>query len=126
MTTWNTKKVESTNLRLHGICMVGGPTQGHRRSRKEISCAPIDNDRHKISRTGNPALFAATQLVSHNYGEKAEGRKIETAWRETELHQTGSTLTPLDFKDFIPGADNPLSKASDGKAVGVEPGAMPR
>ena len=47
-----------------------------------------------------------------------------SAWRETELHQTGSTLTPLDFKDFIPAADNPLGKASDGKAVGLEAGAL--
>lgn len=47
-----------------------------------------------------------------------------SAWRETELHLTGSTLTPLDFKDFIPAADNPLSKASDGMAVGLEPGAL--
>ena len=51
-------------------------------------------------------------------------RKIETAWRETELYQTGSTLTPLDFKDFIPAADNPLSKASDGKVVGLEAGVV--
>jgi hypothetical protein len=51
-------------------------------------------------------------------------RKIDTAWRETELHQTGSTLTPLDFKDFIPAADNPLSKASDGKVVGLEAGVV--
>ena len=43
-----------------------------------------------------------------------------SAWGETELHQTGSTLTPLNFKDFIPAADNPLSKASDGKPVGLE------
>lgn len=53
-----------------------------------------------------------------------EWRKIESAWRETELHQTGSTLTPLDFKDFITATENPLSKASDGKAVGLEPGAL--
>ena len=53
-----------------------------------------------------------------------EWRKIETAWRETELHLTGSTLAPLDFKDFIPTTQNPLSEASDGKAVGLEPGAV--
>ncbi len=47
-----------------------------------------------------------------------------SAWRETELHQTGSTLTPLDFKDFIPAAENPLSKASDGKPMGLEPGSL--
>lgn len=76
------------------------------------------------SRTGNPAIPAAPQLVPRNDGENPEWRKIETAWRETELHQTGSTLTPLDFKDFIPAAENPLSKASDGKPVGLEAGAV--
>ncbi len=55
-----------------------------------------------------------------------EWRKIETAWRETELHPTGSTLTPLHFEDFIPAAENHLSKASDGKPVGLEPGRVPR
>jgi len=49
-----------------------------------------------------------------------EWRKIETAWRETELHQTGSNLAPLHFGDFIPAVDNPLSKASDGKPVGLK------
>lgn len=77
----------------------------------------------KIGR-GNPSIPAALQLVPRNDGESPEWRKIETAWRETELHQTGSTLTALDFKDFIPAADNPLSKASDGKQVGLEPGAL--
>jgi hypothetical protein len=65
-----------------------------------------------VSITGNKTVSAP------------EWRKIETAWRETELHQTGSTLTPLDFKDFIPAAENPLSKASDGKPVGLETGAL--
>jgi hypothetical protein len=46
------------------------------------------------------------------------------ARRETKLHQTGSTLTPLDFKDFIPAAENPLGKASDGKPVGLAPGMV--
>jgi parallel beta-helix repeat protein len=78
----------------------------------------------QTSRTGNPSIPAAPQLVPRNDGENPEWRKIETAWRETELHQTGSTLTPLDFDDFIPAADNPLSKASDGKPVGLEPGAV--
>lgn len=76
----------------------------------------------QTSRTGNPSIPAAPQLVPRNDGENPEWRKIETAWRETELHQTGSTLTPLDFKDFIPAAENPLSKATDGKPVGLEPG----
>jgi hypothetical protein len=53
-------------------------------------------------------------------------RKIETAWRETELHQTGRTLTPRHFEGFIPAADKPLSKASDGKPVGLELGRVPR
>ena len=78
----------------------------------------------QTSRTGNPAIPAAPQLVPRNDGENPEWRKIETAWRETELHQTGSTLTTLDFKDFIPAADNPLGNASDGKVVGLEPGAV--
>jgi hypothetical protein len=73
------------------------------------------------SRTGNPAIPAASQLVPRNDGENPEWRKIEAAWRETELHQTGSTFTPLDFEDFIPAAANPLSKAADGKPVGLEP-----
>jgi hypothetical protein len=76
------------------------------------------------TRIGNPALPAAPQLVPRNDGENPEWRKIETAWRETELHQTGATLAPLDFADFIPAADNPLSKASDGKPVGLEPGEV--
>ncbi|MFM7606555.1 MAG: fibronectin type III domain-containing protein [Prosthecobacter sp.] len=78
----------------------------------------------QTSRTGNPSIPAAPQLVPRNDGENPEWRKIETAWRETELHQTGSTLTTLDFKDFIPAADNPLGNASDGKVVGLEPGAV--
>ena len=78
----------------------------------------------QTSRTGNPALPAAPQLAPRNDGENPEWRKIESAWRETELHQTGSTLAPLDFNDFIHAAENPLSKASDGKAVGLEPGAV--
>jgi hypothetical protein len=49
-----------------------------------------------------------------------------SAWRETELHQTGSTLAPLDLKDFIPAAENPLSQAIDGKVVGLEPGVVAR
>lgn len=65
-----------------------------------------------MSKTGNQTATAP------------EWRKIETAWRETELHQTGSTLAPLDFKDFISAADNPLSKASDGRAVGLEAGVV--
>jgi parallel beta-helix repeat protein len=73
------------------------------------------------TRTGNPALPAAAQLVPRNDGENPEWRKIEAAWRETELHQTGATLAPLDFADFIPAAAHPLSKASDGKPVGLEP-----
>lgn len=78
----------------------------------------------QTSRTGNPALPAAPQLAPRNDGENPEWRKIESAWRETELHQTGSTLAPLDFNDFIPAAENPLSKASDGKPVGLEPGSV--
>lgn len=78
------------------------------------------------TRTGNPSIPAASQLVPRNDGENPEWRKIESAWRETELHQTGSTLAPLDFKDFIPAAENPLSKASDGKVVGLEPEAVTR
>ena len=74
----------------------------------------------KYTRTGNPSIPAAPQLVPRNDGENPEWRKIEAAWRETELHQTSSTLTPLHFEDFIPAADNPLSKASDGKPVGLE------
>ena len=76
------------------------------------------------TRTGNPALPAAPQLVPRNDGENPEWRKIESAWRATELHQTGATLAPLDFADFIPAVDNPLSKASDGKPAGLEPGVM--
>ena len=53
-----------------------------------------------------------------------EWRKIETAWRETELHQTSSTFTPLDFADFIATADNPLSKGSHGKPVDLKSGAV--
>lgn len=77
----------------------------------------------QTSRTGNPSIPAAPQLVPRNDGENPEWRKIESAWRETELHQTGTNLAPLDFADVIPAADNPLSKASDGKPVGLESGA---
>jgi hypothetical protein len=78
------------------------------------------------TRTGNPTVPAAPQLVPRNDGENPEWRKIEAAWRETELHQTGTTLAPLDFADFIPAAGNPLSQASDGKPVGLEPGSVAR
>jgi hypothetical protein len=37
---------------------------------------------------------------------------------------SGSTFTPLDFADFIATADNPLSKGSDGKPMGLESGAV--
>jgi parallel beta-helix repeat protein len=74
------------------------------------------------TRTGNPGIPAAPQLVPRNDGENPEWRKIETAWRQNELHQTGNTFSPFDFKDFIPAADNPLSQGSDGKPVGLEPG----
>jgi len=70
----------------------------------------------KIER-GNLAVPAAPQLVPRNDGENPERRKIETAWRQTELHQIDSTFTPLDFADFMPAADKALSKASDGKTV---------
>jgi hypothetical protein len=45
-------------------------------------------------------------------------------WSKVELHREGDTFAPLDFKDFIPAADNPLAKAKDGEAVGLEPGAF--
>ncbi len=76
------------------------------------------------TRTGNPTLPAARQLVPRNDGENPEWRKIEAAWRETELHQNGHTLAPLDFADFIPAAGNPLSNSADGKPVGLEPEAF--
>ncbi len=76
------------------------------------------------SRTGNPALPAAPQLVPGNDSENAGWRKIESDWRATELHQTASSLSPLDFKDFIPAAHNPLSRATDGEPVGLEPEAF--
>jgi parallel beta-helix repeat protein len=78
----------------------------------------------QTSRTGNPSLPAAPQLVPRNDGESPGWRKIESDWRETELHQTGGTLTPLDFKDFIPAAHNPLGKATDGKPVGLDSEAL--
>lgn len=40
-----------------------------------------------------------------------------SAWRETELHQTGSTLAQLHFEDFIPAAETPLSKAGGGEVT---------
>lgn len=120
------KKVGSAKIAFAWNLRGGAQTQGQATTRKEISCAQIDNDRQKISRTGNPALCAAMQLVPRNDGENPEWRKIETAWRETEFHQTGSTLTPLHYEDFISAEKNPLSKASDGKPVGLEPGAVPR
>jgi parallel beta-helix repeat protein len=78
----------------------------------------------QASRTGNPNLPAARQLAPRNDGANPEWRKIEAVWRETELHQTGNTLAPLDFNDFIPAADNPLSKAADGKPVGLKPTSL--
>jgi hypothetical protein len=72
------------------------------------------------SRTGNPGLPAVAQLVPRNDGENPAWRQIESDWRKLELHRDGDTFAPLDFKDFIPAADNPLSKASDGKPVGLE------
>jgi hypothetical protein len=66
------------------------------------------------------------RITDNHTATAPEWQKIETAWRETELHQTGRTLTALNFEDFIPAAENPLSKASDGKPVGLEPGRVPR
>jgi hypothetical protein len=51
---------------------------------------------------------------------------LENAWCQTELHQTGNTFATLNFEDFIPAADNPLGKASDGKPVALEPGVVSR
>jgi hypothetical protein len=66
------------------------------------------------TRTGNPSIPAAPRLVARNDNDERE-------WRTVELHREGNTYAPLDFKDFIPAADNPLSKAADGKPVGLEP-----
>jgi hypothetical protein len=54
------------------------------------------------------------------------GAPLENAWCQTELHQTGNTFATLNFEDFIPAADNPLGKASDGKPVALEPGVVSR
>jgi hypothetical protein len=43
---------------------------------------------------------------------------------EVELHCEGNTYAPLDFKDFIPAAENPLAKAADGKPLGLQPEAL--
>lgn len=47
-------------------------------------------------------------------------------WRKIELHPTSSTFTPLDFKDFIPASDSALTKASELKPGGLEPGTVAR
>ena len=69
------------------------------------------------TRTGNPGIAATARLVPRNDNDERE-------WRTVELHRDGNTYAPLDFKDFVPAAENPLSKASDGKPVGLEPEAL--
>ncbi len=75
---------------------------------------------HPLGKTvsGKQARPEWWQIVDGAWGVLCEKM---SAWRETELHQTGSTLAPLHFEDFIPAAENPLGKASDGKPVGLEP-----
>ena len=76
------------------------------------------------SRTGNPGIAAVPRLVGRNDGNNPKWREIESEWREVEQHLQGGTHAPLDFKDFIPAASNPLAKASDGRPVGLEPEAL--
>ena len=67
--------------------------------------------------TGNPGIPAALRLVPRNDNDERE-------WRTVELHREGNSYAPLDFKDFVPTKGNSLSKASDGKPVGLEPESM--
>jgi hypothetical protein len=69
------------------------------------------------SRTGNPGIPATPRLVPRNDNDERE-------WRKIEMHREGNTFTPLDFKDFIPAADNPLARAADGKPAGLDAAAF--
>ncbi len=71
------------------------------------------------TRTGNPGIAATPRLVPRNDNDESE-------WRKVEMHREGNTFAPLDFKDFIPTADNPLAKAADGKPVGLEASTFTR
>jgi len=62
-------------------------------------------------------ITGAPRLVPRNDNDERE-------WRKVEMHREGNTFAPLDFKDFIPAADNPLAKAADGKPAGLEPKAL--
>jgi hypothetical protein len=60
-------------------------------------------------------------------GENLLLTDLQTEVRQDQTSRPGNPsipAAPLDFKDFIPAAENPLSKASDGKAVGLEAGGM--
>ncbi|MCX6849880.1 MAG: hypothetical protein NTY98_13240 [Verrucomicrobia bacterium] len=69
------------------------------------------------TRTGNPGILATPRLVPRNDNDERE-------WRTVELHRDGNSHARLDFKDFVPATYNTLSKASDGKPVGLEPEAL--
>ncbi|WP_395740486.1 hypothetical protein [Prosthecobacter sp.] len=70
----------------------------------------------KGTRFGNPGIAAV--------GELMPPKAIPSEWAKAELGRNGSEFAPLGFKDFIPAEGNPLAKAEDGSAVGLEPAAF--
>jgi hypothetical protein len=68
------------------------------------------------SRFGNPGIRVASQLLPP--------KSIPSVWQKAELRWDGKAFAPLDFADFIPDANNPLARATDGEAAGLEPQAF--
>jgi hypothetical protein len=68
------------------------------------------------SRFGNPGIHAAPELQPKNVAP--------AEWLKKEMHWDGKAFAPLDFADFIPDANNPLTRAADGKPIGLDPAAF--
>jgi hypothetical protein len=82
------------------------------------------NERH--SRFGNPGLPVVKEL-SPRYDKDTPANNERTwqgQWMANELHQTRQEIQRLDFHHFIAAPDHPLSKAADGKPIGLDPAAF--
>lgn len=70
------------------------------------------------SRFGNPGIRVVSELVPP--------KSIPSVWQKAEMRWEGKAFGPLDFADFFPDANNPLARATDGEATGLEPQAFGR
>jgi len=78
----------------------------------------------KDSIFGNPGIKVVDTLVSNDLA-KSDYNAANKLWFKNEMHHNDTEFLPLDFGDFIIPLDNPLSKASDGNPVGLNPAAFP-